>query len=66
MKNATLMIAGAALVVLSTVQFASAAEPHQRARHRATEFRDSNAFVAPSYGDASRYSGGALSAPAGR
>ena len=66
MKNTILMIAGAALIALSTVQFAAATEQHHRAHHRATEFRDSNAFVAPAYeSEASRYSGG-YSAPAGR
>ena len=49
MKNAILTIAGAALVALSTVQFAAATEQHHRAHHRTTEFRDSNAFVAPAY-----------------
>jgi hypothetical protein len=66
MKNTILMIAGAALVALSSIQFAAAAEQQHRAHHRAAEFRDSNAFVAPSYDESSRYSGGALSAPAGR
>jgi len=66
MKNAILMIAGAALVALSTVQFAAATEQHHRAHHRTTEFRDSNAFVPPAYDESSRYSGGDLSAPAGR
>ena len=65
MKNAILTIAGAALVALSTVQFAAAAEQHHRAHHRTTEFRDSNAFVAPAYEESYRYSGG-WSAPAGR
>jgi hypothetical protein len=69
MKNAFFAIAGSALIALSTVQFASATEQHNRAHHRATEFRNSNAFVAPAYeaapADAYRYSGG-YSAPAGR
>ena len=66
MKNALFAIAGSALIALSTVQFAAATEQHNRAHHRATEFRNSNAFVAPAYeSDAYRYSGG-YSAPAGR
>ena len=65
MKNTILTIAGAALVALSTVQFSAATEHHHRAHHRATEFRDSNAFAAPAYEESYRYSGG-YSAPAGR
>ena len=65
MKNAILTIAGVALVALSTVQFAAATERHHRAHHRAAEFRDSNAAVAPAYEESYRYSGG-WSAPAGR
>jgi hypothetical protein len=65
MKNAILTIAGSALIALSTVQFAAATEQHHRAHHRVTEFRDSNAAVAPAYEESSRYSGG-FSAPAGR
>ena len=70
MKNTILTIAGLALIALSTVQVAAAAEHHRgRVHHRAySEFRDSNAFVAPVYetgsADAYRYSGG-WSAPAG-
>lgn len=66
MKKTTLMIAGAALVALSTMQFAAAAQQPQRVHHRWTELRDSNAYMAPAYEESSRYSGGALSAPAGR
>jgi len=68
MKKTILTIAGSAVIALSAVQFAAAAEPHHGRHHqRASEFRDSNAFLAPAYeSDASRYSGGALSAPAGR
>jgi hypothetical protein len=71
MKKTILTIAGSALVVLSAVQFAAAKEQNQRSvRHRTTvtEFRNSNAFVAPTYEsepEAYRYSGG-WSAPAGR
>jgi hypothetical protein len=69
MKKTILTIAGSALIVFSAVQFASAAEPQRRThRHAYTEFRDSNAYVAPSYEPAPevyRYSGG-WSAPAGR
>jgi opacity protein-like surface antigen len=68
MKKTILTIAGSALVIFSAVQFASAAEPRQRAHHRAhSEFRNSNAFAAPAYepaSEASRYSGG-YAAPAG-
>ena len=63
-----LTIAGSALIVFSAVQLASANEQnHRNVRHRtSTEFRNSNAFVAPAYesSEAYRYSGG-YSAPAG-
>jgi hypothetical protein len=71
MKKTVLTIAGSALMVLSAVQFAAAAEQHGKIHHRATtEFRDSNAYAEPLYSaaaesEASRYSGG-YSAPAGR
>jgi hypothetical protein len=69
MKNTILTIAGAALIALSSVQFAAAAEQNHKAHHRANEFRNSNAFVAPANeavsADAYRASGG-WSAPAGR
>jgi hypothetical protein len=65
MKRTIFAIAGSALIALSTVQFAAATEQHHRAHHRSTEFRDSNAFVAPAYEAApSSYSYG-WSAPAG-
>jgi hypothetical protein len=67
MKNTIFTIVSSALIVFSTVQFASAAEPQHRAHHRSTEFRNSNAYVAPAYEAAAesyRYSGG-YSAPAG-
>jgi hypothetical protein len=62
MKKTILTIAGSALMALSAVQFAAAAEHHHKAHHR-TEFRDSNAYVAPAYSPAAepewyRYSGG--------
>ena len=61
MKKTVLAIAGSALIVLSGVQLAAAAEHHHgRVHHRAVEFRDSNAFVAPAYEaapEAYRYSG---------
>jgi len=67
MKKTILTIVGSALVIFSAVQLASA-EPRQRVHHRAnSEFRNSNAFVAPAYEsapEAYRYTGG-LSAPAG-
>jgi hypothetical protein len=68
MKNTIFAIAGAAVIALSAVPFASANEQnHGKAHHRA-EFRDSNALVAPGFEpapEAYRYSGG-FSAPAGR
>ena len=71
MKKTIFTIAGSALIALTAVQFAAAAEPHHVRHHQraASEFRDSNAFVAPAYEAApewSRYSGGAILAPAGR
>ena len=67
MKKTILTIAGSALIALSSVQFAAAAERHHGQTHQriySSEFRDSNAFAAPVY-EAYRYSGG-YSAPAGR
>ena len=67
MKKSVLTIAGSALIVLSTVQFAAAAEPqHGRVHHHAT-VRDSKAYAAPAY-DAAQSEGydGGFSAPAGR
>ncbi|SHN86168.1 hypothetical protein [Bradyrhizobium erythrophlei] len=67
MKKTILTIVGSALIIFSAVQLASASEQHRRAHHRASEFRDSNAFVSPAYESAEgyRYTGG-WSAPAGR
>ena len=68
MKKTILTIVGSALIIFSAVQLASASEQHRRAHHPAnSEFRNSNAFVAPAYEsapEAYRYTGG-LSAPAG-
>ena len=69
MMKSILTIAGSALIVFSTVQFAAASEPqHGRVHHRAA-VRDSNAYVAPAYdavqSEGYRYGGG-YSAPAGR
>ena len=67
MKNIGLVLAGSALMILSGVQMASAAEHHHgRVHHRDySEYRDSNAYAAPPacYGSAAepewyRYSGG--------
>jgi uncharacterized membrane protein len=76
MQKTILMIAGSALIALSTVQLAAASEHHGRVQHRSTaaaQFRQSNAYVAPAavqpewpgYGYGGYYSGG-YSAPAGR
>ena len=69
MKKTIFAIAGLALIVLSTSQFAAANEHRDRARrHVASEPRDSNASFAPAYESAAetyRYNGG-WSAPAGR
>ena len=69
MKKSILTIAGSALIVLSTVQLAAAAEPQQGRVHHHATVRDSNAYAAPAYDAAQsegyRYSGG-YSAPAGR
>jgi hypothetical protein len=75
MQKTILTIAGSALIVLSTVQFAAASEHQGRTPHRAianAQFRHSNAYVAPAYvavqpewsGYNYGYSGG-YSAPAG-
>ncbi len=73
MKKTILTIAGSALIVLSTVQFAAASEYRSKVHHRgpaaAAHFRDSNAYAERGYVAAQpewyRYSGG-ISAPAGR
>jgi hypothetical protein len=63
MKTTIFTIAGAALIALSTVQFADAAQH----RHRAAQYRDTNASAAPSEWATSGSSyGGGVSAPAGR
>jgi hypothetical protein len=67
MKKTILTIVGSALIIFSAVQLASASEQHRRAHHRTSEFRNSNAFVAPAYESAPetyRYTAG-WSAPAG-
>jgi hypothetical protein len=74
MQKTILTIAGAALIALSTVQFAAAASEH-RTHHRSqasTQFRQSNAYAAPAFvavqpawSGYGYYSGG-YSAPAGR
>ena len=74
MQKTILTIAGSALIALSTVQFASAASEQQsRTHHRAaasTQYRNSNAYVAPAYvavqPESSGYYSGGYSAPAGR
>jgi len=68
MKKTILMIAGSALIALSTVQFAVASEHHAHHRaHTSAQFRDSNAYAAPAQPEWSgpNYTGG-ISAPAGR
>jgi hypothetical protein len=75
MHKKILTIAGSALIVLSTVQFAAAASEQQtRTHHRAAanaQYRNSNAYAAPAYvavqpeWSGGYYSGG-YSAPAGR
>ena len=75
MRNTISTIAVAALIAVSTVQFAVAASGYPgktHPRHAATQLRNSNAYVAPAYvaqpewsGSNYNYSGG-YSAPAGR
>ncbi len=66
MKTTILTIAGSALIALSTVQFAAAAEHHHRANNSA-QYRNTNASAAPAEWATSGYSyGGSVSAPAGR
>jgi hypothetical protein len=69
MKTTILTIAGSALIALSTVQFAAAAQQnkvHHRA-HASAQYRDTNASAAPAEWATSGYSyGGGVSAPAGR
>ena len=70
MQKTILMMAGSALIALSTVQFAAASEHQDRMHHRAhtsAPFRDSNAYAAPAQPEWSGYgyTGGGMSAPAG-
>jgi opacity protein-like surface antigen len=73
MQKTILTIAGSALIVLSTVQFAAASEHQGRAHHPSTgaQLRQSNAYVAPAqsewpgYGDGGGYYSHGFSAPAG-
>jgi hypothetical protein len=72
MRKTVLRIFGSALLALSTIQIVAAAEHHRtqkadRAPASASErYRNSNAYAFPSVErDWSRYSGGAISAPAG-
>ena len=65
MKKTALAIAGSALIALSGVSFAAAAEHHHgKVHHHAyPEYRDSNAYAEPVYGpptgpESYRYSGG--------
>jgi hypothetical protein len=67
MKTTILTIAGAALIALSTVQFAAAAERHHHRANNSAQYRDTNASAAPAEWATSGYSyGGGVSAPAGR
>jgi Ni/Co efflux regulator RcnB len=73
MKKTILTILGTALIAASVGHAVSAAEHHtgRKAHHAAapanTQFRNSNAYFAPSaQPDSSRYQNGAESAPAGR
>jgi hypothetical protein len=68
MQKTILTITGAALMVLSTVQFAAASEHQGRAHHRA-QFRQSNAYAAPALPEWPGYGGyysHGFSAPAGQ
>ncbi len=74
MRKTILTILGAALLATSTAQIAAAAQHHRSHKmYRAPapvseDFRNSNAYAwpsAPAESDWSRYSGGAISAPAG-
>ena len=75
MKKTILTIAGSALIILSTVQFAAASEHQGRAHQRSTQFRQSNAYAAPAtvavqpewpgYGYGDGYYSHGISAPAG-
>jgi hypothetical protein len=77
MRKTILSIIGASVVAALTVQKAVASEHHHaRKMDRATaseQFRNSNAYAAPAYiavqpvqPEWSGYSGGGMSAPAGR
>jgi hypothetical protein len=74
MRKITLTIVGATLIAMSAVQLAAASEQQGKTTHHraaaSTQFRNSNAYAAPSYGvqpESSGYGyGGGFSAPAGR
>jgi hypothetical protein len=73
MRKTMLTILGSALIAASVGHAASATEHHtcRKAHHAAApasqQFRNSNAYIAPSaQSDLSRYENGAEAAPAGR
>jgi hypothetical protein len=74
MRKTILSVLGASAIAALTAQAAVASEHHHaRKMDRATaseQFRNGNAYAAPAYvavePDWSRYSGGGMSAPAGR
>jgi hypothetical protein len=70
MRKTIMRLFGASLIAAASVQMASAAQ--QRHTRPAAEMsvseraRNSNAYAIPAESEWARYSGGALSAPAGR
>jgi hypothetical protein len=69
MRKTILTLLGASLIAATTVQMASATQHHntRSAAAAASErARNSNAYAAPAEQEWPRYTGGGMSAPAGR
>jgi hypothetical protein len=69
MRKTILTLLGASLIAATTVQMASATQHHntRSAAAAASErARNSNAYAAPAEQEWPRYTGGGISAPAGR
>jgi hypothetical protein len=70
MRKTILTLLGASLIAAATVQMASATQHHNTrsaaAAAASERARNSNAYAAPAEQEWPRYTGGGMSAPAGR
>ena len=68
MQKTILTLLGASLIAAATVQMASATQQHNTRSAAAVSerARNSNAYAAPAEQEWPRYTGGGMSAPAGR